>query len=314
MKTTVSIKILAILAASCAQAFALTYFAGKRNPETQEEKNMKYSTCYWGSSGDFETPPLPSKPGVNDTLATRWGWGYKLDIDANIQVGQISNGDGSTITAKGKTIKVKRGLNMGVPGGGSSTVAFEDCNLEFGGNLSISYFDGHRSIGNASLTLKNTKFNIAGTLGCIIPVHPLVNSNTRGGFNFVLEGKTVATFGEGTVIDTIFSEKPEQWAFKIQMVEEDGHIPALKFTGGEVNFTGCDLDVRISPKAKKGVYTLIEFANKKSQLGKLTRFTVNGNPCSMGQTVNVGALKATITEGKIGRNSKSDKNVILTIK
>ena len=85
MKTTVSIKILAILAASCAQAFALTYFAGKRNPETQEEKNMKYSTCYWGSSGDFETPPLPSKPGVNDTLATRWGWGYKLDIDANIQ-------------------------------------------------------------------------------------------------------------------------------------------------------------------------------------------------------------------------------------
>ena len=75
MKTTVSIKILAILAASCAQAFALTYFAGKRNPETQEEKNMKYSTCHWGSSGDFETPPLPSKPGVNDTLATRWGWG-----------------------------------------------------------------------------------------------------------------------------------------------------------------------------------------------------------------------------------------------
>lgn len=203
---------------------------------------------------------------------------------------------------------------FGKTGGGSSTVAFEDCNLEFGGNLSISYWDGHRSIGNASLTLKNTKFDMAGTLGCIIPVHPLVNSNTRGGFNFVLEGKTVATFGEGTVIDTIFSEKPEQWAFKIQMVEEDGHIPALKFTGGEVNFTGCDLDVRISPKAKKGVYTLIEFANKKSQLGKLTRFTVNGNPCSMGQTVNVGALKATITEGKIGRNSKSDKNVILTIK
>ena len=76
MKTTVSIKILVILAASCAQAFALTYFAGKRNPETQEEKNMKYSTCHWGSSGDFETPPLPSKPGVNDTLAmlcTYWG-------------------------------------------------------------------------------------------------------------------------------------------------------------------------------------------------------------------------------------------------
>lgn len=74
---------------------------------------MKYSTCHWGSSGDFETPPLPSKPGVNDTLATRWGSGYKLEIDANIQVGQISNGDGSTITAKGKTIKVKRGAGHG---------------------------------------------------------------------------------------------------------------------------------------------------------------------------------------------------------
>lgn len=201
-----------------------------------------------------------------------------------------------------------------MPGGGSSTIAFEDCTLEFGGNLSISYWDGHRGIGNSSLTLKNTKFDMAGALGCIIPVHPPGKFQHPRRLTLALEGKTVATFGEGTVIDTIFSEKPEQWAFKIQMSETDGNIPALKFTGGTADFTGCDFDVRISPKAKKGVYTLIEFANKKSQLGKLTRFTVNGNPYSMGQTVNVGALKATITEGEIGRNSKSDKNVILTIK
>ena len=59
---------------------------------------------------------------------------------------------------------------------------------------------------------------------------------------------------------------------------------------------------------------MIEFANKQSRLGKLTHFTVNGNPYSLGQTVNVGNLKATITEGEVGRHSKSDKNVILTIK
>mgnify|MGYP001099508836 CR=1 FL=1 len=137
MKTINAIKLFAILLASCANAFALTYYAGKRNPETEEEKTMKYSTCTWGSSGDFETP-LPSKPGTNDTLATRYG-SYKLDIDANVNVGAISNGDGSTITAKGRTIKVKRGLGTSIPGGGTTTISFENCNMEFGGNLSIGY-------------------------------------------------------------------------------------------------------------------------------------------------------------------------------
>lgn len=312
MKTINAIKLFAILLASCANAFALTYYAGKRNPETEEEKTMKYSTCQWGSSLDFETPPLPSKPGTNDTLATRYG-SYKLDIDANVNVGAISNGDGATITAKGKTIKVKRGLGTSIPGGGTTTVSFEDCNMEFGGNLSIGYWDGHRGIGNGIMRLKNTQFNMAGAMGCIIPVHPLVNSSTRGGFTLILEGKTVATFGEGTVLDTIFAEKPEQWAFKIQMIEEDGKVPALKF-GSDTDFTGCDFDLKITPNIKKGTYVLIEFANKQSQLGKLTHFTVNGNPYSFGQTVNVGNLKATITEGEVGRHSKSDKNVILTIK
>ena len=100
-------------------------------------------------------------------------------------------------------------------------------------------------------------------MGCIIPVHPLVNSSTRGGFTLILEGKTVATFGEGTVLDTIFAEKPEQWAFKIQMIEEDGKVPALKF-GSDTDFTGCDFDLKITPKIKKGTYVLIEFANKVS--------------------------------------------------
>lgn len=151
MKTINAIKLFAILLASCANAFALTYYAGKRNPETEEEKTMKYSTCTWGSSGDFETPPLPSKPGTNDTLATRYG-SYKLDIDANVNVGAISNGDGSTITAKGRTIKVKRGLGTSIPGGGTTTISFENCNMEFGGNLSIGYWDGHRNIGNGIMS------------------------------------------------------------------------------------------------------------------------------------------------------------------
>ena len=80
MKISNLIKFSALAVLACSQAFAMTYYSGLKSAP---ERNLKYSTCQWGSSGDFETPALPGKPGKTDTLFVRWG-GYRLDLDANV--------------------------------------------------------------------------------------------------------------------------------------------------------------------------------------------------------------------------------------
>lgn len=309
MKISNLIKFSALAVLACSQTFAMTYFSGLKSAP---ERNLKYSTCQWGSSGDFETPALPGKPGKTDTLFVRWG-GYKLDLDANVDVLNIAVGDGSSIVSKGKTINAKRGFSVGIPGGGHAVSEFDNCQAKFGGNFSISFWDDCRNIGTSNFILRDTTWVMAGTIGCIIPAYPSINAQTRGGFTMTLEGKTQAFFGEGTVIDTIFREKPEQWAFKLQFVEKDGHVPALKI-GGIADFTGCDLEIKTTAKLETGTYNLIEFTTKSSKLGALTRMTLNGQTISLGQTVDFNGKKITISEGPIGRLSKSDKNIIMTVK
>ena len=312
MKISNIIKTLLVVCAT-SQAFALTFYGGKRSAPREECMSLKYSSCQWGSSADFETPPLPGKPGINDTLGLRYGH-YRMEIDANVNVGEIACGDAAQFFAKGKTIKVRKGLRAGVCGrGGTTLLDFDKCTLTFGGNYSIGYFEGARTIGNGVLRLKDSKFLMEGALGCIIPAHPLVQPGERGGYTLDLIGDTEFYLGGGTVIDTIFREKPTEWAFKIKITEKDGKIPTLRF-GDTAEFTGCDLEISATDKLKQGEYVLMQFNDKKSGIGRLTRFTFNGQKYSLGQSVNVGGKSFVVNEKAVGRNSKSDKNIVLTVK
>ena len=299
------------LASLAATAFSMNHFAGKVNPK-KEDKTMKWSTTKWYDNGDFETKPLPTKPGSNDNTTLRWG-SYTLTVDCDVNVASFSIGDDSKLLCQKHNFKTKRNFNLAISPYGESFAEFTSSNVDIGGSLSYSFYEKHTKASYANFKAVDSKVNIKNDLVVIIPYNGRFKNPAKRGGKIELVGKTTMAFGNGTVIDSIIKDMPKEWMFRFIFREKDGNLPTLSFEK-DANLDGCEFEFDIK-NAKPGTYTLVRMDNKKSSIGKPNKIVLNGKDYAFGDEFKVGgkSAKITIAPSPNSKDIKTKNDLILQI-
>lgn len=296
---------------ACAAAFSMQFYPGKYSAT---DRNVKWSNCFWGNNVNFETDPLPGKPGGNDSVTVRPGpWSF--EIDGNHTVAQFHTGDGAKSFAKGKNFKAKRKISFSLSAftGGETRQIWEKCQVEVGGPLEITFWHQATSAGKALFSLVDSKFISKGDLICTVPANPIIKNTTRAGVEIRAEGASELSFNGGALIDSIFVDQNDQWFFKFNFKESNGKLPHIFFQRA-AQFEKCDVEVTVSDKVKSGKYCLAEFQDKKSGLKDCRSVVFNGNAYNLGDTVKLGKHNAKLYMGGFGKDSKTPNDLILEIK
>ena len=178
----------------------MDFYEGRHNHQT-DERDIKWSNCTWGDNINFETNPLPSKPGPNDHASSRYGH-FTLNIDVDVNVLSLSCGDGSQNIAKGRNIRTKRnmGISIATFNSGESAMIYEKCNVEVGGSFNFTFWHEAKGAGIGRLSLTDTKMTVKGDLTSAIPANPLIQNGARAGVIIEVAGKTQLSFNGGAVI------------------------------------------------------------------------------------------------------------------
>lgn len=292
-------------------AFSMNHFAGKVNPSKQD-KDLKWTTTKWYDNGDFETKPLPSKPGPNDNTTLRWG-SYTLTVDCDVNVASFGIGDDSRLICNKRNFKTKRNFSLAISPYGESRAEFTASNVEIGGSLSYSFYEKHTRASYANFKATDSKINIKNGLVVIIPYNGRFKNPAKRGGKIELVGKTTMAFGNGTVIDSIIKDMPAEWMFKFIFREKDGNIPTVSFEK-EANLDGCEFEFDIK-NAKPGTYTLIRFDNKKSGIGTPNKVVLNGKDYAFGNKFKLGNKSAEIklAPSPNSKDTRTPNDLILQI-
>lgn len=305
-----SLLFIPLLLASTA-AFSMQFYPGKYSAK---DRNVKWSNCVWGNNVNFDTDPLPGKPGPNDDVTVRPGvWNF--EIDGNHTVAHFHTGDGSKSLAKGKNFKARRKISLSLSAftGGETRQIWEKSQVEVGGPVEITFWHLATSAGKALFSVVDSKFVSKGDLICTVPANPIIKNTVRAGVEIRAEGASELSFGGGAVIDSIFVDQNDQWFFKFSFKENNGKLPRIFFQRN-AQFEKCDLEVEVSDKVKSGKYCLAEFQDKKSGFKDCRSVVLNGNAYNLGDTVKLGKRNAKLYMGSFGRDSKTPNDLILEIK
>lgn len=311
MKKLISLSLVSILSAS--SAFALNFFAGRHNAP-YDERNIKWSNCTWGDNINFETSPLPSKPGPNDSASSRYG-NFTLNIDVDVNVLTLGCGDGSQNIAKGRTIRTKRNMTISIAtfNSGESAMIFEKCNVDVGGSFNFTFWHEAKGAGIGRLSLTDTKMSVKGDLTSAIPANPLIQNGARAGVIVEVAGKSQLMFNGGAVMDSLHIDDPSQWILKFSFAESGGNVPKISFNK-RAELAGSDIEVKLSKNVKTGKYALMEFNDRRSGIDKPNKITVNGEPYTFGSPIKVGEKTAKIYLGAFGKDTRTPNDLILEVK
>ena len=227
MKKFIALSLVSFLGLSSASA--LNFYAGKFNAPS-EERDIKWSTCVWGDNINFESAPLPSKPGPNDHASSRFG-NFTLNIDVDVNVLSLDCADGSQNVAKGRTIRTKRDMGIWIAtyNSGESAMIYEKCNVEVGGSYKFKFWHEAKGAGIARLSLTDTKMAVKGDLTSAIPANPLIQNGSRAGVVVEVAGKSQLMFNGGAVMDSLHIDNPSQWILKFGFTEVGGNVPTIYF-------------------------------------------------------------------------------------
>ena len=291
-------------------AGAMSYYPGNYGAE---DRNAKWSNCVWGNNVNFETEPLPGKPGSNDTVTVRPG-NWVFEIDGNFNVSQFHTGDNSRSFAKNRNFKTRRKLSLSLAtvNNGVTRQEWEKCVVETGGPFEVTFWHEAVRAGRGVLALTDTKLSVRGDLVCTFPANPIIKNELRAGFEISLEGASDLNFGGGALIDSIISDQNDEWMFKWTFKEKDGKLPHAFFQR-RAQFDKCDVEVSVSEKAKSGKYGLLEFQDKRSGLANIRSVTLNGSEYKLGDEFKLGKRTAKLYIGAFGRDSKTENDLILEI-
>jgi len=307
--------LIAALLGISAVGYGMSFYAGQHGaPES--ERDLKWSTCSWGDNINFETKPLPSKPGPNDSASSRFGH-FILNIDVDVNVATLGCGDGSENISTGRTIKIKRDMGLSMPtyNGGESLIKYKNCNVEVGGAFASTLWHEAKGVGIGKLHLIDTKMTVKGDMTTLIPANPIIQNSDRAGNVVVVEGGTKLIFLGGAVLDSLFKDDPSQWIFKFVITESDGKVPSISFAK-RAEFDGCDVEINLSTNIKAGKYVLLEFGDRKSGIGKPNRFIVNENSYNFGDEIKIGSKVAKITLGgsPTSKDTRTPNDILLEVK
>lgn len=298
-----------LLAISSGSVFGLGFYVDNL-PTQPPENGYKTSTCIWGRSLHYRTDLYKSKPGITDTIVGRGG--QTIEIDQNLNIGGLSSIYSKLIFAKGKTIKLRDGINLEVK---QSKMLFEDCTVDVGKSLTFPFWHKSDHGGISTFELVNSKVTFEGGMVCIIPVRPEVKFSGYGGPNIVLKGNTQLYFGTGLVIDEIFHEIPTSWKCTFKFVLSDGKVPSMavkgKFTTRGITF---EFDTKNAGNVKPGVYTLVNLMDKDAKFQN-SKFILNGNAYSMGGNFVISGKPAKIefAPAPNGKDTATANDIVLTI-
>lgn len=311
MKKLITLSFVSLLAASSASA--LDFYAGRHNAPS-DEKDIKWSNCTWGDNINFETNPLPSKPGPNDHASSRYGH-FTLNIDVDVNVLSLSCGDGSQNIAKGRNIRTKRNMSISMAtfNSGESAMIYEKCNVEVGGSFNFTFWPEAKGAGIGRLSLTDTKMKVKGDLTSEIPANPLIQNGARAGVIIEVAGKTQLSFNGGAVMDSLHIDDPSQWILKFSFADSGGNVPTIYFNK-RAELGGSDIEIKLSKNVKTGKYALMEFYDRRSGIDKPNKITVNDEPYTFGTPIKLGDKTAKVYLGAFGRDPRTQNDLILEVK
>ena len=307
---------LSAVMAMVSTSFSMQYYAGKYRPDDDSGYDLKWSTCVWGNNVNFETLPLPGKPGANDYVSVRPGARFNFEIDGNYTVHTFGSADSARTYAKGRNLKFRKMFRASLATSNSQTTRseWEKCNIECGGPLEISYWQEARQAGKLLFVFDDTKLTLKGDLNCTIPANPeIVKNENRAGIDFTVVGASNILFNGGANVDSIIVDKNDEWMFKWTFKEKAGKLPYV-FFNRRAEFEKCDIELVVSDKVKVGVYGLLEFQDRKSGIKNPRSVVINGETYKLGDEFKIGKLKGKLSLGAFGkRDKKTENDLILTI-
>lgn len=300
--TKLSYFLFSILFAS--QASALSYFCGQPGGE----RDLKWSNCIWGSDISSVSANLPKKPGITDSVSSRSGYKFEIDMDVNIL--SLSAQPSSEVYSTNHKINIKKNASLGLHtgNGGKTLMDFKKCSVNIGGNLDYNYWALAKQAGIATFRLEDSNCFVKGNVISNIPHNPST-SELKGiaGCAIQLVGKSKLEINGGFVMDMLIVEKPENWCFRFNLANKADRLPTLVILK-RMNTSVCDFNITLDENIKKGKYTLVDFRDKKTSVANARKFTVNGDDYKLGDTIQLGGKVAVLKLDKSNYAFSKDKS------
>jgi len=263
----------------------------------------------------FNTIPMTGFPGKNDTVNLRGAGEFTIVIDKDFTTGHLlANGN---IFAENRKLNFKTIETHLSPGEeGHAVFTMKNCNLKVTQNFLPVILQAVDSRQAGRMTLKFidsvAKFN--GLYNMVILNGNIKNARGPGGATLSLEGKSVVEFG-GILIDSFAATNPNQISSEFEFAEKDGNLPLLVFGTAVNDVAKTNIKVRITPSAKKGRYTLVDFTAKTPFTGEFVNLTINGKKVAFDEARQVGNLKATLIKmaSPTGKDRATGNDIVLVI-
>ena len=286
----------------------------KANPD---KTKMLYSSCAWFSDTNFEAKPMTNPPMKNDKIIVRAG-GYFLTADKDVELQSIWIADSSGLAMDSHSLKLKKNFEISVSCNPKRhcRALFNKSRIEIGGNLGTRFFERSSQASFGILRLEDSVMEVDGSLNCILSVNTFIaDFKNRAGFRINMVGDSKLSFGNGALIDSIFVENPKRWGLFFDFEEKNGKMPRINIDG-DAEIKVCDISLKLSDKIKPGTYTLIDFLDKKSGIGKILSLSVNGKQAKLGEGVKIGSKTAfvNIAAASSSKDSRTKNDLVLVVK
>ena len=295
MKTLKTTVIFTSMLFSASAAFAYNYFCGQPDSEQRE---YKWSTCNWGSEVNVPSADLPNKPGTNDNVSSRPG-NYILEADMDANVLSLSASTNSEVFSIGHKFKIRKHLGIGIStsNGGRTLMDFKKCTIE-AASIHYSFWSLSKTAGVGIFRLEDSTCEIKGNVTSSIPLNPSI-SEVEGnpGCEITLVGKSKLEINGGILMDTIITEQPDTWGFRLNLEEKGGKLPSIVI-GKKSDFSIAEINISLGSSIPKGKYTLIDFKSRKTDVSKSRALRVNGEDYKLGSPIRIGNFQGKITQPK----------------
>jgi len=275
---------------------------------------VNLSTISWVAD-TFNETPMHGAPGKNDTVNLRGFGEFTIVIDKDFTTGLLMiNGN---VLAENRKLNFRMIESHLSPGeDGHAIFTMKNCNLRVTQNfypVVLQAVDA-RQVGRITLKFIDSVAKFNGLYNMVI-----LNSNIRnvygpGGATLSLEGKSQVEFG-GILIDSFASTNPKQISSEFEFAEKDGNFPQLIFNSTINDIAKTNIKIRLTPSAKKGKYTLVDFTAKTSYTGEFGDIIINGKKVAFDEFRQVGELKAKLIKAAspTGKDKSTNNDIVLIV-
>jgi len=302
--------LISILLLFFAQANALEFLS--KHPDSAKGTANFSSLTWYGDR--HQGTILTVAPGKNDTVFL-FGYGeYTIVIDKDLTFNTLVIN--SLTYAENKKINLKKlSSHISAAEGEINMLTMKNCTLKVSQEYTPTVLGGLQTIGIGRSVLKfidsTGKINGLYTLNI---VNTNIINTVPGGSTISLEGKSQVEFG-GVLLDSFIKANPTKASSEFEFIEKNGNIPQLVFNSDVNDVAKSVIKLTITPTAKKGKYTLIEFTEKSSYAGEFSDIYINGKKVSFGESRQIAKLNVSIVKAAspTGKDKSTENDIVLIV-